>query len=118
MQESSSKTPNNKTKEKKRSQSSKRNQDEKNTLDVPRRDRYRSTSLPTRSTSEAKIQSEGKRSKEWPPTRSRNRSFKSVLECIVAGQWISALGRVEHLKKNHPEFTQTNVNITSYYITS
>ena len=85
-------------------------------LNVPQMDnRHRSSSMPNVREKQAKTVKE---SKEWPLNRRQKHTFKikSVLECVSTGQWVSALGRVVHLKLKHPELTQADVNITCLFL--
>lgn len=37
--------------------------------------------------------------------------FKTLLHCMLAGEWVSALGRMSNLEEKSPELSQSNVNI-------
>jgi hypothetical protein len=78
-----------------------------------RREQLRSSSMPEMETKLLEVQ----RTKQSRPHSAANDTsqdkvkFKTLLHCMLAGEWMSALGRMSNLEEKSPELSQSNVNI-------
>ena len=81
-----------------------------------RRDQLRSSSMPDVQQSIAgeiteKLQKTRPHSAEDTSDHQKIK-FKTLLQCMLAGEWISALGRMANIEEKSPELSQANVNIS------
>ena len=81
-----------------------------------RREQLRSSSMPAMAENLSKVQ-ETKKSRPHSAENNVNTSgdkvhFKTLLHCMLAGEWMSALGRMTNLEEKSPELRQSNVNIS------
>ena len=77
-----------------------------------RREELRSSSMPEIETlSEVQETNKSRPRSAEDGTRSNNVKLKTLLQCMLAGEWTSALGRMSNLEEKSPELSQSNVNI-------
>ena len=79
-----------------------------------RREQLRSSSMPAVETISEMKENENSRPKSAENNANPNNEdgkFKTLLHCMMAGEWIGALGRMSNLDEKSPELSQANVNI-------
>ena len=77
-----------------------------------RREQLRSSSMPEMQTlSEVQETKKSRPHSAEDDTRGNNVKLKTLLQCMLAGEWMSALGRMSNLEEKSPELSQSNVNI-------
>ena len=77
-----------------------------------RREQLRSSSVPSVKTSSEVTKMERPRSAEDKVDASEEKvKFKTLLHCMLAGEWTSAMGRISNLEGKSPELNQSNVTI-------
>lgn len=78
-----------------------------------RREQLRSSSMPTvDSLPQVKEAEKSRPHSAENKTNSEKVDFKTLLHCMLAGEWMSAFGRISNLEENSFELSQANVNIS------